>query len=97
MSKQVPYKTFLRRRFSLGTMSADMKTDHRPIINPATGKPNAVRPRARILYRIGKAELNNTDALFHSDEILSFYKCIALHLWSELFLRKALTPGKDLL
>ena len=89
MSNQVPYKTFLSEGEipqAWYNVRADMKTDHRPIINPATGKPATLSDLEPVFCtELAKQELNNTDRFIPiPDEILSFYKCIALHLWSEL-------------
>ena len=48
----IPYKTYLTEQElprAWYNVRADMKTDHRPIINPATGKP-AVKEDLRPVF-----------------------------------------------
>ncbi|NLL66056.1 MAG: TrpB-like pyridoxal phosphate-dependent enzyme [Clostridiaceae bacterium] len=101
MSKQVPYKTFLSEGEipqAWYNVRADMKTDHRPIINPATGKPATLSDLEPVFCtELAKQELNNTDRFIPiPDEILSFYKMYRPSpLVRAYFLEKALdTPAK---
>ena len=61
----IPYKTYLTEQElprAWYNVRADMKTDHRPIINPATGKPAVKEDLLPVFCEESvKQELNTTD------------------------------------
>ncbi len=77
---------------------ADMKTDHRPIINPATGKAATLEDLEPVFCtELAKQELNDTDAFIPiPEEIREFYKMYRPSpLVRATFLEKLLdTPAK---
>ncbi len=77
---------------------ADMKTDHCPILNPATLKPVTVEDLSPVFCtELAKQELNNTDRYIDiPGEILDFYKMYRPSpLYRAYFLERALdTPAK---
>ncbi len=77
---------------------ADMKTDHCPILNPATLKPVTVDDLSPVFCtELARQELNATDRFIDiPDEVLDFYKMYRPSpLYRAYFLEKALdTPAK---
>ncbi|MCL2152657.1 MAG: TrpB-like pyridoxal phosphate-dependent enzyme [Oscillospiraceae bacterium] len=80
MSKQkIPYKTYLTEEEipkAWYNIRADMKTDHRPILNPGTHKPITAEELAPVFCdELIKQELNDTDRFIEIPEpIRNFYK-----------------------
>ncbi len=78
-SKVDPYKIYLSES-ELPThyynVRADMKTDHRPILNPATLKPVSVADLEPVFCtELAKQELNDTDQYIEiPEEVRNFYK-----------------------
>ena len=77
---------------------ADMKTDHRPIINPATMQPATLEDLEPVFCtELAKQELNDTDAFIEiPEEVRNFYKMYRPSpLVRASFLEKLLdTPAK---
>lgn len=77
-TKHDPYKVYLSED-ELPThyynVRADMKTDHRPIINPATMKPAVLEDLEPVFCtELAKQELNDTDAYIEiPEEVRDFY------------------------
>ena len=65
MIMSVPYKTYLEESQlpkAGDNLRADMKTDHRPILNPATLQPVTVDDLSHVFCtKLAEQELNNTD------------------------------------
>ncbi len=81
MSKtnDVPYKVYLTENElpkAWLNIRADMKTDHRPLLNPATMQPVTVEDLSHVFCtELAKQELNNTDPNIEiPPEIRDFYK-----------------------
>ena len=80
MSKtNVPYKIYLSENElpkEWYNVRADMRTDHRPLLNPATLKPCTLEELEPVFCtELAKQELNDTDALIPiPDEVRDFYK-----------------------
>ena len=79
MSKQVPYKTYLSESEipkAWYNIRADMKTDHRPILNPGTLKPMTAEELSPVFCEeLVKQELNDKDRFIEIPEaIRNFYK-----------------------
>jgi len=101
MSKKVPYKIVLSEEDiprAWYNVRADMKTDHRPILHPATLKPVTAEDLAPVFCdELVRQELNDTDRFIEiPDEVLSYYR---MYRPSPLFraynLEKALgTPAR---
>lgn len=76
---KIPYKTYLtegelpRQWYNV---RADMKTDHAPILNPATLKPVTVDDLSPVFCtELARQELNTTDRFIDiPDEVRNFYK-----------------------
>lgn len=79
MAKDIPYKILLSEE-EIPThwynVRADMKTDHRPMLNPATGKPVKLEDLEPVFCtELAKQELNDKDAFIEiPEEIRDFYK-----------------------
>ena len=79
MSKQeIPYKTYLTEQempCAWYNVRADMKTDHRPVLNPATMQPVTVEDLSPVFCKeLCEQELNTTDRFIPiPEEILNFY------------------------
>lgn len=77
--KNIPYKIYLSEE-EIPThwynVRADMKTDHRPLLNPATGKPATLEDLEPVFCtELAKQELNDSDRFIEIPEpIRSFYK-----------------------
>lgn len=75
----IPYKIYLNEE-EIPThwynVRADMKTDHRPIINPGTGKPATLEDLEPVFCtELAKQELNDTDPWIEiPKEVRDFYK-----------------------
>ncbi|MGI6045692.1 MAG: TrpB-like pyridoxal phosphate-dependent enzyme [Eggerthellaceae bacterium] len=101
MAEKDPYKIYLEEDempTHYYNVRADMKTDHRPILNPATMKPATLEDLEPVFCtELAKQELNTTDRYIEiPEEIRDFY---AMYRPSPLvrakFLEKALdTPAK---
>jgi len=80
MSKEkVPYKIYLAEEEipkAWYNIRADMKTDHRPILNPGTLEPMTVEELSPVFCKeLAKQELNNKDRFIEIPEpIRNFYK-----------------------
>lgn len=81
MSKtsEIPYKIYLTENElpkEWYNVRADMRTDHRPLLNPATLKPVTLAELEPVFCtELAKQELNDTDALIAiPDEVRNFYK-----------------------
>ena len=79
MSKEIPYKIYLKEEElprQWYNVRADMKTDHAPILNPATLKPVTIEELCPIFCtELAKQELNTTDRYIDiPEEVLNFYK-----------------------
>ncbi|MCL2409105.1 MAG: TrpB-like pyridoxal phosphate-dependent enzyme [Oscillospiraceae bacterium] len=80
MSKnKIPYKTYLTEEElpkAWYNIRADMKTDHRPILNPGTLKPVTAEELAPVFCdELVKQELNDKDRFIEiPEEIRNFYK-----------------------
>ena len=81
MSKtsEIPYKIYLTENElpkEWYNVRADMRTDHRPLLNPATLKPVTLAELEPVFCtELAKQELNDTDALITiPDEVRNFYK-----------------------
>lgn len=100
-TKNDPYKVYLEED-ELPTqyynVRADMKTDHRPILNPATLQPVEVADLEPVFCtELAKQELDNTDRFIDiPGEVLDFYKMYRPSpLVHAEFLEKALdTPAR---
>ncbi len=76
---KIPYKTYLSEEElpqAWYNVRADMKTDHRPMLNPATLQPCTVADLEPVFCtELAKQELNTTDRFIPiPDEVLDFYK-----------------------
>ena len=77
--KKIPYKIYLSED-ELPKMwynvRADIKTDHAPILNPATLKPVTVEDISPVFCtELAKQELNTTDRFIPiPDDVLDFYR-----------------------
>ena len=76
---KIPYKTYLSEEElpqAWYNVRADMKTDHRPMLNPATLQPCTVADLESVFCtELAKQELNTTDRFIPiPDEVLDFYK-----------------------
>ena len=96
-----PYKIYLAEDeipTHYYNVRADMKTDHRPIMNPGTGKPATLEDLEPVFCtELAKQELNDTDAFIEiPEEIREFYKMYRPSpLVRATFLEKLLdTPAK---
>lgn len=101
MSKEVPYKIYLSEEELPKywyNVRADMKTDHAPILNPATLKPVTVADLEPVFCtELAKQELNTTDRYIEiPEEVRNFYKMYRPGpLVRAYYLEKALgTPAK---
>lgn len=79
MKKEIPYKIYLTEDElpkQWYNVRADMKTDHSPILNPATKKPVTVDELSAIFCReLAEQELNVKDRYIDiPDEVREFYK-----------------------
>ena len=81
MSKQceVPYKIYLNENElpkEWYNVRADMRTDHRPLLNPATLKPVTLAELEPVFCtELAKQELNDKDAFIEiPEEVRNFYK-----------------------
>ena len=80
MSKvKIPYKTYLSEDElpkAWYNLRADMKTDHRPMLNPATLQPCTVADLEPVFCNeLAKQELNTADRFIPiPEEVLDFYK-----------------------
>ena len=79
MKKEIPYKIYLpedKIPKEWYNVRADMKMDHRPILNPATLKPITVDELSGVFCReLAAQELNHTDRFIPiPKEIRDFYK-----------------------
>ena len=99
--KSVPYKTYLEENEIpkyFYNVRADMKTDHRPILNPATGQPASLSDLEPVFAtELAKQELNNKDRYIPiPEEVRKFYTMYRpAPLIRAYFLEKALdTPAK---
>lgn len=78
-SNEIPYKIHLSEE-EIPThwynVRADMKTDHRPMLNPGTGEPMKAEDLEPVFCsELVKQELNDTDRFIEiPEEIRSFYK-----------------------
>ena len=77
--KKIPYKIYLTEEeipHSWYNIRADMKTDHRPILNPGTLKPMTAQELEPVFCaELVKQELNNTDRYIEiPGPIRDFYK-----------------------
>ena len=77
--KNIPYKIYLSEEElprQWYNVRADMKTDHSPILNPATLKPVTVSDLEPVFCtELAKQELNTTDRFIDiPDEVRDFYK-----------------------
>lgn len=78
MSK-IPYKIYLEEQDiprQWYNVRADMKTDHRPILNPSTLKPMSVDELSVVFCtELARQELNNSDRFIDiPEQVLEFYK-----------------------
>ncbi len=96
-----PYKIYLDENeipTHYYNVRADMATDHRPIMNPGTGKPASLEDLEPVFCtELAKQELNDTDAFIEiPEEIREFYKMYRPSpLVRATFLEKLLdTPAK---
>lgn len=101
MSLKIPYKIYLSEDElpeAWYNVRADMKTDHRPLLNPKTLKPMRVEDLEPVFCtELAKQELNNTDRFIPiPEEIRNFYKMYRPSpLIRAYFLEKALdTPAE---
>lgn len=79
MAKEIPYKIYLTEAElpkAWYNVRADMKTDHRPILNPGTLEPVTIDDLSPVFCtELAKQELNATDRYIEiPDEIRDFYK-----------------------
>lgn len=79
MAKSIPYKIYLTEEeipTQWYNVRADMETDHRPMLNPATLKPATVDDLSPVFCtELARQELNNTDRYIDiPGDILNFYK-----------------------
>lgn len=80
MSKQeIPYKIYLTENEmpkAWLNIRADMKTDHRPLLNPATMQPVKLEDLEHVFCtELAKQELNDTDEYIEiPEEVRNFYK-----------------------
>ncbi len=79
MKKEIPYKIYLSENEiprQWYNVRADMKTDHSPILNPATLKPATVSDLEPVFCtELAKQELNTTDRYIDiPEEVYNFYK-----------------------
>lgn len=77
--KEIPYKIYLTETEmpkDWYNVRADMKTDHRPLLDPATLKPVTVDQLSKVFStECSKQELNDTDAFIEiPKEVRNFYK-----------------------
>jgi len=100
-NEKIPYKIFLSESEMPNAwynVRADMKNDHRPILNPATMKPVTKEDLAPVFCdELAGQELNDKDRFIEiPEEIRSFYKMYRPSpLIRAYFLEKALgTPAK---
>ncbi len=100
MAKQIPYKTILKEDEipkAYYNVTADMKTIHRPILNPGTMQPMTVDELSAVFCReLAAQELNHTDRFIPiPEEVQEFYKMYRPSpLVRAYFLEKALgTPA----
>lgn len=98
---KVPYKINLSENEiprQWYNVRADMKTDHRPMLNPATFKPATVDDLSPVFCEeLAKQELNSTDRFIDiPDEVVDFYRmCRPSPLVRAYCLEEALgTPAK---
>ncbi len=98
---QIPYKIYLSENEIPKywyNIRADMKTDHRPILNPATLEPATLSDLEPVFCtELAKQELNNTDRFIEIPKpVHDFYKMYRpAPLVRAYFLEKALdTPAK---
>lgn len=101
MNQQVPYKTFLsesRIPEAYYNIRADMKTDHRPMIHPGTGRPVTAADLSPVFCdELVAQELNTTDRYIPIPEpVRDFYKMYRPSpLVRAYYLEKALdTPAR---
>ncbi len=78
-NKTIPYKTYLTENEmpkEWYNVRADMKTDHRPMLNPKTMKPVTLEDLEPVFCtELAKQELNTTDRYIPiPDEVLNFYR-----------------------
>ncbi|HPE16591.1 MAG TPA: TrpB-like pyridoxal-phosphate dependent enzyme, partial [Oscillospiraceae bacterium] len=80
MSKHtIPYKINLsEEEMPRGwyNVRADMKTDHRPVLNPGTGQPVTAEDLGHVFCtELAKQELNTTDRFIPiPEEVLAYYR-----------------------
>lgn len=77
--QKIPYKIYLKEEElpkQWYNVRADMKTDHSPILNPATMKPMTVSDLEPVFCtELAKQELNTSDRFIDiPEEVLNFYK-----------------------
>ena len=77
--KEIPYKIYLTENElpkEWYNVRADMRTDHRPLLNPVTHKPVTLSELEPVFCtELAKQELNDTDALIEiPKEVRDFYK-----------------------
>ena len=101
MIMSVPYKTYLEESQlpkAWYNLRADMKTDHRPILNPATLQPVTVDDLSHVFCtKLAEQELNNTDRYIEiPGPVRDFYRMYRPSpLVRAYFLEQALdTPAK---
>ena len=78
-NKEIPYKIYLNETElpkEWYNVRADMRTDHRPLLNPATGQPVTLGDLEHVFCtELAKQELNDTDAFIEiPEEVRNFYK-----------------------
>jgi tryptophan synthase beta chain len=78
-NKEIPYKIYLNENEmpkAWLNIRADMKTDHRPLLNPGTLQPMTVEELEPVFStECCKQELNNTDEYIEiPEEVRNFYK-----------------------